>query len=181
MSCVWSTCVHLSMCVGAAPLLSCTAPLPSCHPAERGHIAGQSTSCTHAYVCVCVRTMQEHVHSHATRVHASLSYHLLSAADHNFSCRSSSRVVERPPRPPPSEWTLTDEMAHSSLPCFSSLCSPLWHPLHRRLVTLPPLVASHPRHLSSHRLWNPLFLASCRRHPARLLASSTSYSSARIH
>ena len=84
-----------------------------------------------------------------------------------LSCRSSSRVIERPPRPSPSEWTLKDQAsdsrvlrsaAHYSSPsCLSSSSRTLW------IVALPPcrLVTSR-HHLVASRLLSP-----CRLSPPR--------------
>ena len=88
-----------------------------------------------------------------------------------ISSRSSSRVVERPLRPLPSEWTLTDRMAHSLRCCahcrFLIMCCHIDRSLTRRAVlpcrlvvsrlvariasnlvaSLPPLASSPPRFL----------------------------------
>ena len=116
-----------------------------------------------------------------------------------ISSRSSSRMVERPLRPPPSEWTLTDRMAHSLRCCahcrFLIMCCHIDRSLTRRTVlpcrlvvsrlvariasnlvaSLPPLATS-PAVASSppHFLLRPRHQAPRHRGPVTLISAGPS-------
>ena len=111
----------------AQSFLSCrhhlcyTFAVSSLIPCEHEHIVWSVNTCTHA-LCMRMALARAPTHKHDSSSIFAIAPIACSSCHH--SSRSSSRVVERPLRPPPSEWTVTDEMAHSLLPCFSSPCSP---------------------------------------------------------